>query len=549
MRLRPPGTARCWPRLPRRTARLRLTALYGGLFLACGAVLLAVTYLLVEVTGNPTGSGSQLPGQRQLTASPAAQPSPAGQCSQQAGQCFQLTGPFSAGQLHQIEAAQKVADTRLVKAVLRELLVRSPVALAIVTVVAIALGWIVAGRILRPLATITAAARRISASNLNERLSLHGPADELRALGDTLDDLFARLEASFESQRHFVANASHELRTPITRERAMLQVALDDPGTTTETWRSTTREVLASNAEQESLIEALLTLASSEGGLGQREPVDLAAIASAVLAAPRPGIGRLGLHIQATAQPADLDGDPFLIERLAANLVGNAVRHNIPGGRVEIATGTKDGYAVLSVASTGPVIPPAEVDRLFQPFQRLHPRRAHNGHGLGLSIVRAIATAHGATITAQAPPGGGLAIDVTFPRRPIPAPPPATSHAPADPVPDRRPAHRHNTPNRPCPPPPPTGSWLARPPTRTCPRRAGGGTHRLSPWRTLAEGAGEGVRVVERADDGQRLRPRQHLRRDSAHVIVRDGLDGRERLVDRLQPRVHQLRLAEPAHP
>ena len=211
---------RRWPRPPRRTARLRLTALYGALFLACGAVLLAVTYVLVEVTGSPTGSGSQLPGQ--LTNPPAAQSSPA-------GQRLQLTGPFSADQLRQIAAAQKVGATRVVKAVLRELLIRSPIALAIVTVVALVLGWVVAGRILRPLATMTAAARRISASNLNERLSLHGPDDELKALGDTLDALFARLEASFEAQRHFVANASHELRTPLSRERSMLQVALDDP--------------------------------------------------------------------------------------------------------------------------------------------------------------------------------------------------------------------------------------------------------------------------------------------------------------------------------
>jgi signal transduction histidine kinase len=423
MRLRPRGTGRRWPHLPSRTARLRLTALYGGLFLVSGAVLLAVTYLLVEVTGNPTGSGSQIPVQGQPTASPAAQSSPA-------GQVFQLTGPFSAGQLDQIQAAQKVAAIRVVKAVLRELLIQSPVALAIVTVVAIVLGWIVAGRILRPLSTITAAARRISASNLNERLNLQGPDDELKALGDTLDDLFARLQVSFESQRHFVANASHELRTPITRERTMLQVALDDPGTTSGTWRSTIREVLASNAEQESLIEALLTLASSEGGLDQREPVDLAAVTDEVLLAPCPEIGRLGLHIEAAAQSADLDGDPLLIKRLVANLVDNAVRHNITGGRVEIATGTKDGYAVLSVANTGPPIPPAEVGRLFQPFQRLHPRRARggNGHGLGLSIVRAIATAHGATITTQAPPSGGLAIDVTFP--PLADPPTVPGNRP-----------------------------------------------------------------------------------------------------------------------
>jgi signal transduction histidine kinase len=413
MRPRPSGTGRRQPRLPRRTARLRLTALYGGLFLACGAVLLAVTYLLVEVTGYPAGSRSQLP--VQLTNPPAAR-------SSAAGQRLQLAAPFPADQLHQIQAAQKAGDIRVVNAVLRELLIQSPIALAIVTVIALALGWIVAGRILHPLATITAAARRISASNLNERLSLHGPDDELKVLGDTLDDLFTRLEASFQAQRHFVANASHELRTPLTRERAMLQVALDDPGTTAETWRSTTQEVLASNAEQESLIEALLTLASSEGGLGQHEPVDLAAITGKVLLTPRPETGCLGLHVEAITQPAALHGDPLLVGRLVANLVDNAVRHNIPGGSVQVTTGTSQGRAALSVASTGPVIPPAEVDRLFQPFQRLHSRaRNGDGHGLGLPIVRAIATAHGATITAQAPPDGGLAINITFPRRPIPA--------------------------------------------------------------------------------------------------------------------------------
>ncbi|MCW2930598.1 MAG: histidine kinase [Actinomycetia bacterium] len=197
----------------------------------------------------------------------------------------------------------------------------------------------------------------------------------------------------------------------------MLQVALDDPGTTAETWRDVAGEVLASNAEQESLIEALLALASSEGGLGQREPVDLAAVTGEVLLARRLEIGRLGLHIQAATQPAALDGNPLLTERLVANLVDNAMRHNVTGGRAEFATGTKDGKAVLSVTSTGAVIPPAEVGRLFRPFQRLSARRAHNddGHGLGLSIVRAIATAHGATIRAHALPGGGPAVEVAFP--------------------------------------------------------------------------------------------------------------------------------------
>ena len=298
------------------------------------------------------------------------------------------------------------------------LLIRSPIALAIVAVLAVVLGWFTAGRILRPISTITATARRISASNLHERLNLQGPDDELKDLGDTLDDLFARLEASFEAQRHFIANASHELRTPVTADRTLLQVALDDLATTTEMWRAAGQELLASNSEQERLIEALLTLATSEGGPDQREPIDLSAITDTILLTPRPETGRLGLHVQAATQPATLDGDPLLVQLLVANLIDNAVRHNVTGGKVEIATWTKRCCAVLSVTNTGPVIPPAEIDRLFQPFQRLNARRAyHNGHGhgLGLSIVQAIATAHGATITAQAPPGGGLVIDVTFP--------------------------------------------------------------------------------------------------------------------------------------
>ena len=223
---------------------------------------------------------------------------------------------------------------------LRQVLIDAPIALAIVTVVALALGWLVAGRVLRPLAVITATARRISASSLDQRLALRGPDDELKALGDTLDELLARLEASFDAQRHFVANASHELRTPLTRERAMLQVALDDPGTTAETWRDVAAEVLASNAEQESLIEALLTLATSEGGLGQREPVDLAAVTGEVLLT-RPSRGRpprAALPWMPSPGRAPCYGDHLLTERLVANLVDNAVRHNVAGGNVEVST-------------------------------------------------------------------------------------------------------------------------------------------------------------------------------------------------------------------
>jgi len=385
--------------LPRRTARLRLTVLYGAAFVvcgACGAAVFAVTYLLYghltprvatnltrDVHGHTTHVTHTVP----TVTNPASM-------------TIQVAG------LGQITLGRQ------------QLLIASAVVLAVFVVAAATLGWLLAGRVLRPLSTITAAARRISASSLHERLALRGPDDELKELGDTLDNLFARLEASFAAQRRFAASASHELRTPLTRERTLLQVTLADPAATTATWQAVSRDLLASNAEQERLIEAMLTLASSEAGPGETEPLDLAAITSEALAAARPAISRLGLNVHADIQPAVFDGDPLLVQQLAANLIDNAVRHNIPGGDVQVATGTSHAGAILSVTSSGRVIPAAEVDRLFQPFQRLGPRpaRRDGGHGLGLSIVRAIATAHAATITAQPRPGGGLAIDVTFPQ-------------------------------------------------------------------------------------------------------------------------------------
>jgi signal transduction histidine kinase len=309
-----------------------------------------------------------------------------------------------------VEAAQRAADSH-------QLLVNSGIALAIVAVLALLVGWLVAGRMLRPIRAITRTARRISSTSLHERLALDGPQDELKELGDTLDDLFGRLDAAFDAQRHFVANASHELRTPLTAERTMLQVALDDPHTSARTWRSVAEELLASNREQESLIEALLALASSEGAVDHREWADLADICQTVLARPSLHTDRLGLVVETAIRSAPLEGEPRLVERLVANLVDNALGHNIGGGHVRVSTEVKEGKAVLSVTNTGALVPPSEVDRLFQPFQRLDGRRRHHkeGHGLGLSIVRAIATAHSATISASALPGGGLSLDVIFP--------------------------------------------------------------------------------------------------------------------------------------
>jgi signal transduction histidine kinase len=380
-----PGAAH-WLRLPGRTTRLRLTVLYGGTFLACGAAVLALTYLLFRPTvhvdvRHPRGL---IP--------PSTRPN------------LPVAAVLAAAR------GQIASDRQL-------LLIVSALALAVTAVAATGIGWIVAGRVLRPLSTITAAARRISASSLHERLALQGPDDELKELGDTLDNLFARLEASFDTQRRFAANASHELRTPLTRERALLQVTRADPAATTATWQAVSEELLASNAEQERLIEALLTLASSEAGTGERQPVDLAAVTRAALADARPATSPLGLNIETDIRPATLDGDPLLVEQLVANLIDNAVRHNLDGGEIRVSTTTSHGGAVLSVSSSGQLIPAADVDRLFQPFQRLGPRpaRRDGGHGLGLSIVHAIAAAHAATITAQPRPSGGLAIEVTFP--------------------------------------------------------------------------------------------------------------------------------------
>jgi signal transduction histidine kinase len=383
-----------WLRPPRRTARLRLTLLYGGLFLASGAILLTITYLLFEQAID-NGHAVRVP--RGASSAPV------------------IVGTST----HQMQASIALANRELAaqrSLDLHQLLVNSGIALAIVAALALLLGWYVAGRVLRPVRTITAAARGISASNLHERLTLDGADEEFKDLGDTLNELFARLEASFDAQRHFVANASHELRTPLTRERTLLQVALDDPSTSS-VWRSAGEELLASNREQERLIEALLALASSEGGLDNREKIDLAAICDDVLLRPDLDIGNLGLHVETAISSAPLDGDSRLIERLVSNLADNAVRHNVIGGHVQISTAVSDGRAVLSVTNTGSTIPPSEIDRIFQPFQRLDPRRTRHkdGHGLGLSIVAAIATAHGATITAHPEPEGGLSVRITFP--------------------------------------------------------------------------------------------------------------------------------------
>jgi signal transduction histidine kinase len=414
-------------RPPRRSVRLRLTLLYGGLFLLSGTALLIITYVLVAHRFPTLVTAKQVQGIGGGSASSTSQQT----------QYFIGTGtacaPHQASSVSPTQLTQCAAQARARLAsqqagIMNDLLIQSGVALAIMAVTSIGLGWLVAGRVLRPLRTITAAAQRMSAASLNHRLALAGPHDELRELGDTFDALLGRLEAAFEAQRQFVANASHELRTPLTRQRTLMELALTDPDRTVGSLSQACRRVLAAGEQQERLIEALLTLARSQRGLDRREPVDLTSVAGGVLAARQPEAGARGLATDTILGPACLLGDARLTERLTANLVDNALRHNVPGGRIQVTTGERDGQPFLSVASTGPVIPPAEVARLFEPFHRRGADRTRgDGLGLGLSIVRAIAAAHGARLGARARPGGGLDIQVRFPPLPpvVPAPPPA----------------------------------------------------------------------------------------------------------------------------
>jgi signal transduction histidine kinase len=403
-----------WLRPPRRTVRLRLTLLYGALFLASGVGLLILTNVLVrQATSNSFIAF-------QSTDAAETQGDGASTRTRFTVQTSDAPGATDPTVLRLLDAqAQEFREAALAErdAQRRQLVIQSGVALSMMAVVSIALGWFLAGRVLRPLRTITAAAREISVTNLHERLSLIGPDDELKELGDTFDELLGRLERAFEAQRQFVGNASHELRTPLARQRALIEVALSDPVATVESLRYTHERVLASGEQQERLIEALLTLARSERGLERHEPLDLEDVTGDVLLVMQPETERRGIRVDARLSPAPIVGDPPLVERLTTNLIENAILHNTPHGKVEVTTEEREGLAVLSVSNTGPRIEPEEVDALFQPFRRMGADRVRHadGHGLGLSIVQAVASAHGATLQASARLEGGLDVAVTFP--------------------------------------------------------------------------------------------------------------------------------------
>jgi signal transduction histidine kinase len=362
--------------MPRPTVRLRLTLLYAGVFLLAGAALLTVSYILVRnnITSAQVGDGSPADELRRAI---------------------------------QREVANDALD---------HLRVKYAIALIAMTAFSVLLGWIVAGRALRGLQQITAAARGVSQDNLDQRIAFEGPRDELKELADTFDAMLERLSSAFASQRRFVANASHELRTPLSVMRTELEVTLADPDASNAELRQMAETVHDAMDRTERLVQALLTLARSEGAVGRRDPVDLATAARMALDQTARDAESARLDVAADLHAAPVRGDRRLLERLVANLVENAVGHNRPGGRVSVSTSTRDGHSVVEVVNDGDALDPATLPRLLEPFQRID-RGAHgDGAGLGLSIVRSVAHAHGGSVALAACPGGGLRATVTLPR-------------------------------------------------------------------------------------------------------------------------------------
>uniref|UniRef100_UPI000D1AEB67 sensor histidine kinase n=1 Tax=Streptomyces murinus TaxID=33900 RepID=UPI000D1AEB67 len=386
----------------RPTIRIRLTLLYGGMFLIAGILLLSIIYLLAA---QAISTGNQplfkIVSFQELKVSSDNCPAinttslPLADFNNTISQCVD----------HQRQAA------------LDNLLSRSLLALLGLAVIAFAFGYAMAGRVLSPLGRITRTARAVAGSDLSRRIELDGPDDELKELADTFDEMLERLQRAFTAQQRFVGNASHELRTPLAINRTLLEVHLSDPGAPVEL-QQLGKTLLATNERSEQLVEGLLLLARSDNQIVERKPVDLAEVAGQAIDQVRSEAEAKGVEIRGERAPAVVQGNGVLLERIALNLVQNAVRYNVAeGGWVEVDTEVQHGQAVLTVSNTGPVVPAYEIDNLFEPFRRLRTERtgSDKGVGLGLSIVRSVARAHGGHIAARPREGGGLVMRVTLP--------------------------------------------------------------------------------------------------------------------------------------
>jgi signal transduction histidine kinase len=404
-----------WARLPGRTVRVRLTILYAILFLVSGAVLLAIA------SGVAVGRSSS-----QVSASRGGPPAQLGQAerihmlqSQVANLQTQVAG------LQSQLASQPNQDT-----LGHVLLVSSLIALGIMTIISAVLGWLIAGRALRPVRQMTSAAQRISEDNLHERLAVTGPKDELKELGDTIDGLLERLETAFSAQRRFVANASHELRTPLTTMRAALDVAVAKPEPVPPQTVALAGRLRTELDRVDALLEAFLILARAQHrSLPGRALLPLDYIVGATLADQAAAITAMNLTVQDTSGRggAWVSGSQALVTRLVENVIDNAVCHNADGGWISITTRTEGDRATLIVENGGEVLDQQQVNQLAQPFRRIGADRigSDRGSGLGLSIVAAIAEAHGGTLELRARNAGGLRVSIELPAaaaRPAPAP-------------------------------------------------------------------------------------------------------------------------------
>jgi signal transduction histidine kinase len=384
-----------WSVLPRRTVRLRLTAMYGVLFLVSGAVLLAITSgVVVSRSSVEVSRSNQQP---------------------------PLSALAQARAQNQLLQNQLAAESALVnRGVSHNLLIGSAVALGVMTVLSLVLGWLIAGRVLRPLREMTAATQRISADSLDERLAMPGPDDELKELSDTIDGLLERLEGAFAAQRRFVANASHELRTPLTTMRACVDVAVAKPAPVPAPTIALADRLRAELDRVDALLDGFLALARAQHGeLPGRAALSLESIVSAALAARAGDIAAKRLVVQhaTSSDGAWVAGSQALLCRMADNVIGNAIVHNPDGGWISVVTGGGGRFARLVVENGGEVLDPQQVAQLGQPFRRIGADRtgSDTGSGLGLSIVAAIASAHGGALDLQARPGGGLRVSITLP--------------------------------------------------------------------------------------------------------------------------------------
>jgi signal transduction histidine kinase len=403
---RPARTLRGWarnPHLPLRTVRMRLTLLYGALFLLSGAALLAVAYTLTWNATSPSVDKVLINDARLYAVE---------------GHAVGLQAMRELKLRDAVIASQHAT-------VMHQLLASCAIALAITAVLSIVVGWLVAGRVLRPLRTMTAATQRISEQSLHQRLAVTGPADELKRLGDTIDDLLARLEGAFDAQRRFVANASHELRTPLTMMRTAVDVATRKPGPPAPGVTALAGKIRAGLDKADRLVESFLTLARAEhGGAVRRSTVALDELATTVLADHSAAINGMHLTVDQDHHDTPVPGSEPLLSHLTGNLIDNAIRHNQPGGWIRVGTGTGTGTARLVVENSGPILDPGKVCELTQPFRRAVPDRTGTngaGVGLGLSIVAAIVGTHHGTLDLHARPHGGLRVTVTLPLAARPA--------------------------------------------------------------------------------------------------------------------------------